>query len=166
MEIGVVYSPPVHFSPGTRRVSRLRSLIFCVVFLSICVHAVISHADKGDEITKDTPGVVYWGDKKSLKFVDFAAYCAPAIWFSPDEPLLDYDSTGYFQLPLPLPFESQGVKGVVYYRLSRVIGVEDAEIKDFWNTEAPHKDDWLLHLDKVSQITLHFFFYYDRESGV
>jgi len=118
-----------------------------------------------EEVREDTPGVVYWGPKKSMTFEAFAAYCAPAIWFSPDEPLLEIQEDGYFKLPLPLPFEQPTDSAVVYFRLSRVIGAQGSEIKNFW-TKATQKKDWIIHLDQVSQVTLHFFFYYDRETGV
>jgi hypothetical protein len=99
-----------------------------------------------------------------MTFKEFAAHCAPAIWFSPNEPLLAIQENGRFQLPLPLPFEEPTDQSVVYFRLSRIVG-RPGEPEGLWTT-APLKEDWVIHLDRISRVTLHFFFYYDRETGV
>ena len=37
----------------------------------------------------DVPGVVWFGMDSTMTVERLAAYCAPILWFSPDEPLLD-----------------------------------------------------------------------------
>ena len=143
----------------------MKAMAVVLLVCSVVMQAAAVSAQVRDAEGHARAGVVYYGPKQSMTFKEFAAYLAPVIWFSPDEPLLDIQKDGYFQLPLPLPFETPTDSAVVYYRISRIIGREDAEIDSFW-TMAPEKNDSVLHLEQISQITLHFFFYYDRESGV
>lgn len=138
--------------------------IACLVG-SVCLGSVKAQAQVFDAAGNEIPGVVYYGTDSLMTFKRFASYCAPAVWFSPDEPLVTIQPDGYFQLPLPLPFEAPTDSAVVYYRISQVIGQPGVPVNKFWKTAA-QKDDWELNLRNVSQITMHFFFYYDRETGV
>ena len=141
-----------------------KTIVICCLG-SVSLGSVNGWAQVYDTAGNEIPGVVYYGPDSLMTFKRFASYCAPAIWFSPDEPLITIQPDGYFQLPLPLPFEAPTDSAVVYYRISQVIGHAGVPMNKLWTT-APKKDDWVLNLRNVSQVTMHFFFYYDRETGV
>jgi hypothetical protein len=137
----------------------LKTTLFLLLGMVLVAGTVEAQAE-------DIPsGLIYDATRSTLTFGEVAAYTAPVIWFSPDEPLLRHREDGYFQLPMPLPFEEPTDRAVVYFRITKVIGAPGAKESEFWATAA-RKEDWTLHLDKVSQITMHFFFYYPAEAGV
>jgi len=111
-------------------------------------------------------GLVWYGAESTLDFKRLASYCAPVLWFSPDEPRLRYKKDGYFGLPMPLPFEEPTDSAVVYFRVTRVVGEEGTDAGEFWVEKGADKSDWVLDLKKVKRVTMHFFFYYDKETGV
>lgn len=132
--------------------------------VALLLAAGTAAAQPGEE---DYPyGLVWYGTETKLTFERVAAYCAPFLWFSPDEPMLRPDNSGYFQLPEPLPFEEPTDRAVVYFRVSRVVGEKDTELEEFWQEPGSNKADWVLDLTKVKHLTLHFFFYYSEETGV
>jgi hypothetical protein len=112
----------------------------------------------------DVPGVVWYGMDSTLTVDRLAAYCAPILWFSPDEPLLD-DRTGEdIRLPEPFPFEDAPDAPVVYYRLRKVYARDDNEAPPY----VPAGDDRgaaLVDLENASAVELDFFFYYSGEEG-
>ena len=66
-------------------------------------------------------GLVWHGTSDFMSFQDLAAFCAPILWYSPDEPLLDGAKGRDIRLPEVLPFE-KGVKAPVgYYRVRKVM---------------------------------------------
>ena len=137
------------------------------LFLVILVAATAASAQTIKPGDREYPaGLVWYGTEFKLTFERVAAYCAPFIWFSPDEPLLHYDENGYFQLPMPLPFEDPTDRAVVYFRITKVVAEEGVELKDLWEETGDSKSDWVMNLEQVKQITMHFFFYYDEETGV
>lgn len=61
--------------------------------------------------------VVWFGRDSRMSLARLAAYCAPVIWFSPDEPLLHEHSGKDITIPEAFPFEAAGTRPVVYYRV-------------------------------------------------
>ncbi len=110
------------------------------------------------------PGVVWYGMDSTLTVERIAAYCAPILWFSPDEPLLD-DRTGKdIRIPHAFPFEDAPDAPVVYYRLRKVYARDDNEAPPY----VPAGDDRgkaVVDLANAAGIELDFFFYYGSEEG-
>ena len=99
-----------------------------------------------------------------LTFGELAAHCAPVLWFSPDEPLLDgLVRPGEINLPLPFPFEEDTGQPVVYYRLRNVIYGRD-DVSEI--PALPRANDTEINFDQVSAVDLDFFFYYPSEEGL
>jgi len=115
-------------------------------------------------------GLVWQGDDRYLSFEDLAAYCAPVLWFSPDEPLLNGASGTDLRQPTAFPFEKQVDSPVAYYRVRTVL--EDTAIKE---EEAegtstllevdPGQRTTLIDLRQTAGIDLDFFFFYPSEEG-
>jgi hypothetical protein len=110
------------------------------------------------------PAVVWSGDDPIMTFEKLAALCAPILWFSPDEPLLeDLDRPGEINLPMPFPFEADNGRPVVYYRMRNIIYGRD----DVSNIPPlPRANDTQISFDEVTAVDLDFFFYYPSEEGL
>jgi hypothetical protein len=112
----------------------------------------------------DVPGVVWFGTDTTMTIERFVAYCAPILWFSPDEPLLD-DRTGKeIRIPEAFPFENAPDAPVVYYRVRTVMAGEDAEGAPYY-PDPNDRGKSEIDLRYVGAVDLDFFFYYPSEEG-
>jgi hypothetical protein len=59
------------------------------------------------------PGVVYVGGRSEMTIDELAAYAAPILWFSSDEPSLEGRSGADIRNPSAFPFESAPDRPVV-----------------------------------------------------
>ena len=110
-------------------------------------------------------GLVWQGPQRYLSFSDFASYCAPIVWFSPDEPLL-YDATGKeIRMPTAFPFEEQVDAPVVYYRIRTITrDNRHGEGDPLVGTDLERRDT-LIDLRFTVGIDLDFFLYYPSDEG-
>jgi hypothetical protein len=116
-------------------------------------------------LIKETPFVVWHGNAATMTAEQLAAYCAPILWFSPDEPLLE-DRTGKdITIPEPFPFEEGTGRPVVYFRLREVLERGDRTGPAF-EPRGENRAEALIHLENVAGVRLDFFFYYPREEGL
>jgi len=110
-------------------------------------------------------GLVWQGPRRYLTFKEIASYCAPILWFSPDEPLLHGTSGPDIRQPMAFPFEAQPDSPVGYYRIRTVIedlrGPDDNSLTD---TDLERRDT-MVDLKNVSGIDVDFFFFYPFEIG-
>lgn len=113
----------------------------------------------------EVPGVVWVGNDPVLTFKELAAYCAPILWFSPDEPLLEDASGTDIRIPEPLPFEDQAGAPVVYYRVRTILTIEGAKEKTYIPDPYGDVNNSLINLENVIGFDLDYFFYYHREEG-
>ena len=148
------------------KLSRL-TLLFMTLGLLITLNSpLLAQIDVERELACcdiDNSQVVWVGDDPIMNFHDLAAHCAPILWFSPDEPLLEgLVRPGEINLPMAFPFEETENKPVVYYRLRNIIyGRDDvAEIPAL-----PRSNDTEISFDEVTAVDLDFFFYYPSEEG-
>lgn len=116
-------------------------------------------------------GLLYKGQKRYMSFEELAAYCAPVLWYSPDEPLLAKDHGNTMKgteinLPDAFPFEEQTGKSVVYYRLKNVLAHPKAEEENPLSDSDLEKRNTLIDLKNTSAIDLDYFFYYRSEEGL
>jgi hypothetical protein len=112
----------------------------------------------------DNPTVVWIGDEPTLTFAELAAYCAPILWFSPDEPLLDeLERPAGIDIPMAFPFEEPGAGPVVYYRVRNVVRSSEEPAVEVDPTDRGRSR---FNLDRVTAIDLDYFFYYPSEEGL
>jgi hypothetical protein len=159
----------IHPNSGAqvRRAFILVSVVaILVTVLSPAAHAVIEGEGtySREEITT-TPFVVWWGDRETMTVSELVSYCAPILWFSPDEPLLEGRSGKDILIPEPFPFEERPDRPVVYYRIRRIVERSDETGAGFVAT-GDTKADAVIHLKRIAGIDLDFFFYYPREEGL
>lgn len=117
-----------------------------------------------EQITS-APYVVWWGDRETMTARELASYCAPILWFSPDEPLLEGKSGADILIPRPFPFEDQPDHPVVYFRMRQVVERADETGAGFEPVDGS-KSDAIIHLGNIAGIDLDFFFYYPSEEGL
>ena len=78
------------------------------------------------KVYDETAGIVWCGLSTDLEFdklpKKLAQYCAPILWFSPDEPLILLEGHRTIQIPHALPCEKSDSANspVVYYRISNI----------------------------------------------
>ncbi len=113
----------------------------------------------------EAPFVVWAGNNPKMTFAQLAAYCAPILWYSPDEPLLEGASGKDIRIPEPMPFEEDPVAPIAYYRVRTILNHPDTEDKAFIPGNYG-RDDSIVDLDHISGFDLDYFFYYHREEGL
>jgi hypothetical protein len=109
-------------------------------------------------------GRIWSGPDSLMTLYALAAYCAPVLWFSPDEPLFWQLTTRHISIPTPLPFDEPVDSAVVYYRTAEVLERMGSKGPAF--TPALDKNDYTLNLNRIRHIHLQFIFYYPDELGV
>ncbi len=135
------------------------------ILMSIFVMSVLL-ASAATAARKDLPvGTVWYGTKTTLTFQELALYCAPVLWFSPDEPLFPLLGKRYVSIPQALPYDEPADSAVVYFRIVDILTTKDPEDVSF-TMRSGGKSDYVLHLDRISQIELQFMFYYSDELGM
>jgi hypothetical protein len=109
-------------------------------------------------------GVVWWGDREEMTVAELAAYVAPVIWFSPDEPSLYHASGPAIAAPEPFPF--QDLEGpVVYYQLKKVVRKGDSDLPGY-TTRGADKGAAVLDFKSASLLLLEYYTYFAEEWGL
>ena len=129
---------------------------YCIYyFISI---ATLVHA----QCLENQAGIIWTSTESTISFEELAKYAAPMLWFSPDEINL-FDKHGNKQLPNAFPFDKEGEKPVVYYKLRNVYSQDKSVAlvkEDRENTNQP-----LLNLQQVRAIDLDYYYYFLEETG-
>ena len=111
-----------------------------------------------------TAGVVWVGEDSLMSLQKLAAYCAPALEFSPDEPLLrDINDRSQINVPMAFPFEKQSAGPVMHYRVRSLLTDKEGTV---YERDGRDLGASIVDLSKVSGIDLDFFFYYPEEEGL
>ena len=109
------------------------------------------------------PAIVWYGNDSRMPLSRLAAYCAPVLWFSPDEPLLR--APGEISIPQPFPFEDSASTPVAYYRVRNILARSDSHGRAY-EPGAGGRDSAVIDLKETAAIDLDFFFYYPSEVGL
>ncbi len=113
---------------------------------------------------KDAIGTIAAGENPKITFQQYAALCAPILWFSPDEPLLGDTEGKDIMMPMAFPFQGEAQTPVVYYRIRTVLVRADQD-DDLIITEDADRVNTLVDFRQVAGVDLDFFFYYPYEEG-
>ncbi|MFC2164566.1 hypothetical protein ACFLT2_06160 [Acidobacteriota bacterium] len=114
---------------------------------------------------KEVPGVIWVGNDPIMTFQQLASYCAPIMWFSPDEPLLN-DATGKdIRIPESFPFEDTSENPVVYFRVRTILTREGAT-ETAYTPDQYDRSHNVIDLSQIVGIDLDYFFYYSSEEGL
>ncbi|UCF65766.1 MAG: hypothetical protein JSW33_08020 [bacterium] len=109
--------------------------------------------------------IVWHGNDTKMTIQKLASYCAPVLWFSPDEPLLLDTEGPDILLPEPFPFEDDPRQPVVYYRLRTILHRADADGPAYF-PDLSDKNQSIIDLKQAAGIDIDFFFYYHAEEGL
>ncbi|MCH7548361.1 MAG: hypothetical protein IH969_02295 [Candidatus Krumholzibacteriota bacterium] len=146
------------------------ALLYAVLLLGALVIPSVADEISAEETypaerIKSASLVVWYGKNETMTVEQFAAYCAPVLWFSPDEPLLREHTGKDITIPEPFPFEDDPGRPVVYFRLRHVIERSDEEGPGYEYTGG-EKGEAVIHLRRIVGVDLDFFFYYSEEEGL
>jgi len=113
---------------------------------------------------KDAIGVIAAGENPQITFQQYATLCAPILWFSPDEPVLENTKGKDIMMPMAFPFQGKAESPVVYYRI-RTLLVRADQDDDLIIAEDANRIDTKVDFRQVAGVDLDFFFYYPTEEG-
>ena len=143
--------------PGQEDVKQL------LVFLAFAAIPRAADAQRCD--FSKVPGVVWWGPESRMEVARFAAYMAPILWFSPDEPNLNGTSGADIRVPEALPGDSIPPRPVLYYQLDRLLDRPGAKGQAIARVAgSPERSS--LDLTKVGVVIVRYFAYYATEEGL
>ena len=108
--------------------------------------------------------IVWSGTDSLMTLQELAAYCAPILWFSPDEPLLEDAHGADIRIPTSFPFETAPDAPVVYYRVRNIITVPNAT-GGAYVADPNERGQAVIDLKQVRAIDLDYFYYYPSEAG-
>jgi hypothetical protein len=109
------------------------------------------------------PGVIWWGPQGEMTVAELAAYAAPVIWFSPDEPSLGDTHGPGIVTPQPFPFEEAG-NPVVYYQLKEVVSDARQDLP-FYTEVGTNRADAVINTESGALLLLEYYAYYADEAG-
>lgn len=110
-------------------------------------------------------GAVWWGTESQMPVRRLAAYMAPVLWFSPDEPLLRKARGAAIRMPEPFPGEPIPDAPVMYYQLD-ALSRWPSEQGSTVERVAGSPGESVIDLGKVVTLTLHFYAYFSSEEGL
>ena len=111
------------------------------------------------------PGVVWWGTETQLQVSRVAAYLAPILWFSPDEPSLEGARGPDIRVPEVFPGESVPARPVLYYQIDQLFTRPDAPGAGIVRDPAGPAQD-LLDVANTAVFMVTFFAYFSTEEGL
>jgi hypothetical protein len=145
-----------------------RAVAVAVLTVAAAAPGPAAHAqsERVDSIRSldDVWGLVWYGDDSLMTVGEIASYCAPILWFSPDEPLLNGTSWSDIRIPQPFPFETPVDTPVVYYRLRRIFFREGARQTGL-DVDRDDIGAATVDISAIAGVDLDFFFYYATEEG-
>ncbi len=137
--------------------SKLLLSTISILFFGFVAFSPVSQAQ-----CLEGPGVIWKSPGFQITIGDLAGFCAPVLWFSPDEPNL-LDSEGKPQLPENLAYDTEGSSPVVYYKLRNIYA--DRDNKALYKS-SERIEDWVIDLREVRAMDLEYYMYYERELGL
>mgnify|MGYP003580880540 CR=1 FL=1 len=138
----------------------MKNLLAMLAFVAVADTARAQRCD-----FSKVPGVVWWGPESRMGVARFAAYMAPILWFSPDEPNLNGASGLDIRVPEPFPAESTAGRPLMYYQLNRVLTRPGSRGEVVTRVEG-HPEQSTLDLSKVALVFVKYFAYYATEEGL
>ncbi|HZM16364.1 MAG TPA: hypothetical protein VFE28_10195 [Candidatus Krumholzibacteria bacterium] len=108
--------------------------------------------------------IVWTGTDSLITLAKLAAYCAPILWFSPDEPLLAGAEGTDIRMPTSFPFEAAPDAPLVYYRVRTLLRRLNYSGAGYFPTP-DDRGQGVLNLKAVAGIDLDYFYYYPSEAG-
>jgi hypothetical protein len=121
---------------------------------------------RGSLAALDTlPGFIWAGSDSLMTTERLAAYAAPILWFSPDEPNLAGKTGKAIRIPEAFPFETAPDAPVSYYMV-RTIFHHDESAGWSFRPDSAARGQSTLNLAHVDAVDLDYFFYYASEQGL
>ncbi len=108
----------------------------------------------------------YTGLKTEMSFQNLASLCAPAFWYSPDEPELGRDYKPYDQIKIPAPYSCKNdTIPIVYYQINEIV-IKDNAFGNVLDKPLQKRDtSTLVDLSKIDGFSIYYTHYYEFEKG-
>jgi hypothetical protein len=138
-----------------------------LALFAFCLAAAPLSAQGACDLSK-VPGAVWWGTDATMTFDRLAAYAAPVIWFSPDEPNLYERSGAAINIPeqmlLPGVDTTPLDHPVMYYQVEGVFSRSSDGQAFTWDSAS--RGTSVLDLAKAQAVEVSYLAYYRSEIGV
>lgn len=109
---------------------------------------------------------VWQGNTAWVTMERMAAFAAPVLWFSPDEPNMKGYAQQGIHIPEAFPFDSAANRPVVYYKIPSLFTDKGVPPNVVYKEQASRKGGALINLDVVKVFYLDYYFYYGSEMGL
>ena len=109
---------------------------------------------------------VWQGNTPWISLEKIAAYAAPVLWFSPDEPNMKGFLQDGIHIPEAFPFERPVRKPVVYYKILNLFTKKGVPQELAYKNDSINKGHAAINLDQVKVFYLDYYFYYSSELGL
>lgn len=140
-------------------------LLLAFLFLLSAEKMTAQYADSLFDVSDDQRDFLLWqGVDPKMTALEFASYCAPVFWYSPDEPELHKKSGKEVNIPRPYPFQPDSGKPVVYYQIAEIL-LEKNAVKGF-DRNKTNPDSSILDLSKINGVEIDYTHYYEFEKGL
>ncbi len=108
----------------------------------------------------------YTGLKTKMSFQYLASLCAPAFWYSPDEPELGRDYKPYeaIKIPAPYPYKRDSTP-IVYYQINEIVIKDNALGRVLDKPMYKRDTSTLVDLSKIEGFSIYYTHYYRFEKG-
>ena len=136
---------------------------YALLMLLACPCVVAAQKSRCD--FSNVPGVVWWGTEKQMPVARLAAYMAPVLWFSSDEPSLNRTSGRDIRVPQSFPGEPAPDRPVLYYQVDRVRTRPDSKAPAVVRSPAGPAQA-VIDLQNASVAVVSYFAYYPTEEGL
>ena len=150
-------------SPVLQTLTALVPVALALVALALAAPVPAAAADDCCRVASREVDLVWSGTDTEMTFAELAAYCAPTLWFSPDEPNLQGAKGKDIRIPMAFPFEAAAPRPVVYYRVRSLLTRGDGSPAIL--REDPGRVNTVLDLTRLVGVDLDYFFYYPSEEG-
>jgi len=129
-------------------------------------YTAVPIATRGSRAALDTvPGFIWAGSDSLMTMERLAAYAAPILWFSPDEPNLAGKTGKAIRIPEAFPFETAPDAPVSYYMVRQIFHKDKTPGWSF-HPDSAERGRSTLNLAHIDAVDLDYFFYYASEQGL
>lgn len=146
--------------------SLLPFLLFCYFFnYAQNIPLTSAKPDSATLLNTYQNSTIWQGDTSWITIEKIAAYAAPVLWFSPDEPNMKGYLKDGIHIPEPFPFEQPSNSPVVYYKVLNVFTEKGSQSVAYLDSKL-RKGESAINLDVVKCFYLDYYFYYGSELGI
>jgi len=150
-----------------------RAVVWSCLFVLACLGSLGSFGSAAGQLSDEYfdvpcchpfPQVIWFGADSVMTMERIAAYAAPVLWFSPDEPLLErVRNPEDIRIPEAFPFQPQADRPVVYYRIRNILTSSPGIV---FRADSTDLNQSTIRISRTTAIDIDYYFYYPWEAGL